>query len=133
MESWGDIVTRFRSPYARSPDAADLALADLLDAVEARWSGHVQVHMGMDRLVFVPPGEDYSTRYLLASFRLEHGDGETDGQPDGVFSFELYLPAANNPRISVLRSADKAFRATAPAVLNAFLMQLIGTDGQTSG
>jgi hypothetical protein len=128
MESWAELATRFRS-YRQMPSA--LANADLLDAAESRWSGHVEVYSSMDELRFVPPGEDprrrsFPLRSVRVSFRPKDGEWV-----DGVFSFELWLPAANNPRVAVLRSADKASRPTAPTVLDAFLMQLTGDEGRT--
>jgi hypothetical protein len=124
MESWAEVARRFRS-YREMPSAQ--ANADLLDAVEGRWSGHVEVPSSMDDLRFVPRGEDFfALRSVRVSFRPKDGEWV-----DGVFGFELWLPAANNPRVDVLRSADKASRATAPTVLHAFLMQLTGDEGPT--
>ena len=89
----------------------------------------MEVRTSMHDLLFVPPGDRYPwVRYVQVSAA---GDGFWFPQFDGVYRVELWLPAANDPRLAVLRSADKA-RENAPAVLDAFLMQLVGDDGAAS-
>jgi hypothetical protein len=123
MEAWAEIANRFRTER-QVPTA--LANADLLVESEPRWSGLVEVHTSHYDLRFVCPGGGFfALRSVRVTFR-PNGDTEVDDGTEGTFSFELWLPSANNPRVDVLRSADKASKPTAAAVLDAFLMQLTG-------
>ena len=103
VRSWSQTVAFLRS-LDRVPSA--LATADLLEQAEARWTGKVVPRTSMHDLWFTLPGDPYPWSKDLRVSAIAGG-----------FEYKL-------SRDGKLISADRAFAATAPAVLDAFLMQL---------
>jgi hypothetical protein len=87
---------------------AGRAHAWLLEQAEARWNGHVIPRPEVHDLVFTIPGDEAPFR---SSVRVQWSDG----------TFELWLVDDG-----FLVTADRREEATAPAVLEAFLLQLTG-------
>jgi hypothetical protein len=126
---WDQLAARFRSYDV----AARLANADLLEEAAPRWEGHIGVFSSMHDLRFVPRGETFdAVRSVRVSFLAGDG-GPAFSREEGVFTFELWMPSANDARLAVLRTADKAFEPTAAVVLDAFLMQLTGRSEAIPG
>jgi len=85
--------------------------ADLLDQAKARWDGQVVPRASHLDLLFTLPSDPYPFERTVS---VSHSEG--------VFEFQLH-----DSRGFHLVTADRATRETAPAVLDAFLMQLTGT------
>lgn len=90
-------------PHAR-------ATAALLEQARDRWRGRVVPRTSMHSLLFTIPGQPYPfDQSVLVSWT------------DDVFEFQLVGGG-------VVQAADRCHEATAPAVLDAFLAQLVGGE-----
>lgn len=107
LETWPETVQRLQG-YG-TPSA--LEMADLLEAARSRWEGRVVQRTSMHDLLFTVPGDDHP---LETTVRVSWNDDDV---------VELQLAAQG-----LLVTADRCRRRTAPAVLNAFLVQLVGGD-----
>ena len=87
---------------------AGRANAWLLEQAEARWAGHVVPHPALHDLVFTLPGDEAP---FQTTVKVQWADGR----------FELWLVDDG-----FLVTADRGEGAAAPALLDAFLLQLTG-------
>lgn len=109
-ETWNAAIERFRL-HATKTDAARLYVALLEDAQE-RWQSTVAVHdWRLDVLALTPRSD--SSRQVQAEYRRR------DGQSIVVFTLG---PAGMKPVPTV--ASDICRPETAPAVLDAFLLQI---------
>src|SRR5262249_41388623 len=98
-----------------------VATADLAERARPRWEGKVVPHIQLDTLVFTLPEDEYPWRACVRVGRV--GALAWDRvPPDDSDAFEFQLIRGLH-----LIAADRATDETAPAVLDAFLMQLTGT------
>jgi hypothetical protein len=109
---WGHTVAVLREGPGDRAYPPWLANADLLDQAEHRWSGKVVPRIQMDGLLFTRPGDPWPfSRLVRVNFDENYN----------AWTFELVVS-------DFLRTADRAFAETVPAVLDAFLMQLAVDD-----
>jgi hypothetical protein len=100
------------SSFLRTLDTVpgSIATAELLDSAAAKWARTVESHTSMHDLVFTLPADTYPWRKEVRV-----------SQTDGVFEFRLVIDRH-------LVTADRASTDKASTVLDAFLMQLAGTE-----
>jgi hypothetical protein len=104
---WADGVESLRR---RTAVTAALVNADLLEGAESRWRGQVIPRTSMHDLLFTRPGDEYPfERSVRVAFNPD----------DETFAFTLMSQAGPV-------TGDVTRPETAPAVLDAFLMQLVG-------
>lgn len=106
---WGEHVVELRR---RTTVPGARANAGLLEQAGPNWVGRVTPRTSMHDLLFTKVGDDHPFR---ESLRV--------AWDEGVFVFTLLSGQA-------LVATDRCFDANAPAVLDAFLAQLVG--GQTT-
>jgi hypothetical protein len=102
--TWTAVVAEL----AQQDHPAARANAWLLEQAGARWAGHVDPHPAMHDLLFALPGDEAP---FQTSVKVQWADGW----------FELWLVDDG-----FLVTADRGEDATAPALLDAFLLQLTG-------
>jgi len=116
--SWDKAIAHLRE----DPDLPDpVATADLAERARPKWETKVAAHTQLDTLVFTLPEDEHPWHVFvrvgrvgaLAWNRVPPDDGD-------AFEFQLV-------RGLHVITADRATDETAPAVLDAFLMQLAGT------
>jgi len=104
---WEESVS---SLLGRSAVPAAQATGRLLDSARGRWEGRVVPRTSMHDLLFTVPGYPYPFE-----------DSVRVAWSDDVFTFTLIVSSA-------LQSADRARAGSAPAVLDSFLLQLVGGE-----
>lgn len=99
---------------SRDKVPAAQAMGRLLAQAEGAWHGRVVPRTSMHDLLFTIPGDPYP---FSTEVRVSWSEGLVD----------LRLISARE-RVRVLVTADRCREATAPAVLDSFLLQLVGGE-----
>ena len=107
VKAWGELATDFE---VAPTTAAAIASARLLRRSAGRWESRVDARRSMHDIIFTPPGTDYPFR---SQVRVSWADD--------VYEFWLL-------RDRGLVTADKCFDENCAAVLDAFLVQLVGGE-----